>query len=295
MSNRPSLAIAAFALFVSLSACSDDEDFFDQQNQGSIEQRRAGSAASLEAQDATSVFNLVDATYAIVLRNAAGPLCTGQSRMRIDSQFALEIVQPTVTCLGFTFDLSALINSKLLSEALKSSLGNETSPAANLSHDGSMLLTKKVIDASFDPPRPLLVGPVIVEAGKYQGFAKTYPSTMSYTDPKTAAVTTRGGNFAVRVLEPALVYTNGNLTIDRVMHWEVRASGFEGIPAIYGMTFTRLDWHWSTRPLMIPKIEVDLTTSDLALISAGPVDSFISGLLGTLTVSMSLTQMTTAQ
>ena len=205
---------------------------------------------------------VANADYMVtVTSNSGDRICTGEATINVMSNFTMRFPEAVVECLTLKIDIANMIGASFTGS--KSSLANFTS-------DGEMLSAAVLGNAKFTPPRPFLIGPVIQDASIYTGFSRSVATVVDVVDPKTNDIKTARGQFAVDVIpdqttgEVLTSYSNqlsSKNSFDKVLHWSVSATGFEGIAAKDGLIFKRMEWYWNIQPVMIPKLVIygDLT------------------------------------
>jgi hypothetical protein len=217
--------------------------------------------------------------YAIsIIAKSGNEVCRGTTQINIMSNLELKFPSGTVKCLTLTIDLSKILGNSFLSA--NPGLGNFTS-------DGKVLYIKEIGKATFDPPRPFFLGPLVQNPADYKDFKLTVPETVTVNDPEANVSLSGTGQFDVEVLSVGEKYSNQLSPankFDNVMRWAISSSGFDGVPAKYGLLYKKMEWYWNTQPLMIPKIVI---SGDLAAF-IGSGGSGISRLVGDVTISLSV-------
>ena len=194
--------------------------------------------------------------------------------------------EAVVECLNLKIDIANMIGAGFTGS--KSSL-------ANFSSDGEMLSAAALGNAKFTPPRPFLLGPVIQDVNVYKGFSRSVATVVDVVDANTKDHKTAAGNFDVEVIpdqttgEVLTSYSNQlspKNSFDKVLHWSVSASGFDGIAAKDGLIFRRMEWFWNVQPVMIPKLVIygDLTN----FIGDSNGGSSVSQLLGDIKIEVTV-------
>jgi hypothetical protein len=142
---------------------------------------------------------------------------------------------------------------------------------------------KQIANANFYPERPLLIGPIIQNPEEFSGFTETTRHRLETLDQKTGKKITSEGEFTVSVIADQRELTVDGGDFEHVLHWKIEASGFSGIPKSQGLLFTKWEWYWNTRPIMIPKIVIVGEISDF--LSGNGSDA--SALVGEITIDLS--------
>ena len=236
------------------------------------------SGSSLNSESASLA---AKATYDILVLDGEGnTMCTGSVGFSIFSSMELDIEAPVADCLGLTFDLSRILNNQTLNGSISAGSGDPLAEVIeSFSHDGEMLYIKDLLGVSFEPARPAFIGPIIADHSIYEGYTKSVPSTATWVD-EVGAEQSAAGTWNVNVLESKTSFAGSSSTLDNVIHWSIETQGYESVPILQGLTFKKIEWWWSTAPLMLPKLAV--TTSIEAIL---PTESQgVSALLGDVTL-----------
>jgi hypothetical protein len=190
----------------------------------------------------------------------------------------MQFPEAVIRCLSLEIDLASMLGAKVAAG------GGFTTGQGVIQHDGFTLSMKSLAGADFDPPRPLLLGPIFQDAEKYKGYDKTTHHTMTFQDDSGRSVT-KEGDFTVKVKKFSADYVSTvdgkTLEFHDVLWWEM-TSNFD-TPAKHGLTFKKWEWFWNMRPLMIPGLKIEGTIGDFAT-GEGMVDA--DELLGTMTFEL---------
>lgn len=255
-----------------LSSCSGDDKAFKGGTNEAKPLSRVVEKASLNAEgpDIVGTFN-----FAISVMTNSGARFSGSGDLQIMSDFSLVAKSTKVTLGSMVLDMTGLIN-----RISSSFLENQTQ--GNFTKEDGILYVRDLGPASFDPPRPLLLGPLIVKPERYRGLKKTTQHDVTIQSGSTKK--SASGSLTVEVLETAGSFTSANgKSFDHVLHWVLSSHGFSGVPATKGFLFDRVEWWFNTKPLMIPKIAI---TGNLGELMTGKGDDVIKDLIGTVTVTI---------
>jgi hypothetical protein len=197
----------------------------------------------------------MNVTYDIVVQTASGAKpCTGTASIAIDSKFQFKVPDAKLKCLSLEIDIGKMLGA----------MSQDTGKKPDFSSDGKIFRVKTLGSATFEPARPVLLGPIIQDPSKFKGLQekKTYSATV--TDSKTGKVSTGSGDIEVRVLGVDEPFPHETFPDDfkSVLHWEMLATGFDGVPAAQALLFDRLEFYWNMRPIMVPKIVIEGTLTD---------------------------------
>lgn len=211
----------------------------------------ATSAAPTEAARVT--FDLA------VYGNSGAKLCDGEVKIQIMSDFTMKFPDSTAQCVSMKVDLSKALG------------GAETQGGkqeSNITSTDGILNFKSIAGGTFDPPRPFLLGPVVQNSEKYKGF------THHSEHQVTSASGSGSGAFDIEVLDVDTTYKNKYLEkpFDKILHWKIKASGFDGVKKSEGLLFKEMEWVWNTNPIMIPKLTIRGELGDLIEAEGGGSD-----------------------
>ncbi len=270
------------AILILINACDSEKSFISND----IEKKPEPTAIQSENQSlevAQIAPKIVDAIYDIDLTDEVGnTFCTGEIGLQILSDLTIKVDEPVVECLGLGFDLTRILNSETLSKGFDTNNKEGLEGLADsFSHDGSLLYIRELSGVSFSPERPFFVGPLIADHGKYEDLVQDFSSTATWTDD-LGNVQTSSGSFHLEVTEHLTSYTTPQETLDRIIHWHITSDGFNGLPALKGLTFKKFEWWWNSAPIMIPKFSI--VTDPSSLILGDSLDNLFNDLTLTLTI-----------
>lgn len=136
-------------------------------------------------------------------------------------------------------------------------------PQGNLSTDadGRILMTKRLGNIQFEPPRPLLLGPVIQDPSDFDGLQRLYPNIHYSSVPGSTGPPVDGyAGLLVRVINTRLpLKVQYEPKPVEVMHWEMTLVDPNGRGAAQNMEALlpeRLAFYWRTRPIQIPRLVI---------------------------------------
>ncbi len=267
------LAVPALVAVLALGAAAcDDSDEKVFKSPGNTESKPAatlleqlknsgGNGLSGQAEAPTPVASV---TYLMNIETAAGVgVCNGDFSGQILSNFSFKLPQAEIQCLGLTVDIAALLNGGgaggLGGGAAPAASGSgAANPLAAIEHDGYVLKLKSFLGASFEPARPVLLGPIVQNPEKYKGYDKVFETTLS--GDAGGEHIQKAGKFHVVVLDHHASYSNAGIVgkdkLESIIHWKMTAEGFDGVPANLGGAIDSLEFKWNTRPIMIPYIQI---------------------------------------
>jgi hypothetical protein len=227
---------------------------------------------------------VAEASYDISVTSRSGAsLCLGTASIEITSDFAMKFPAAKISCVSLTIDLAKVLG------ATQSSMGNN-----NMSSDGKMLYMDSFGSAKFEPARPFLVGPIIQDPSEYEGFSKSGDYTVTYD--KSGVQDTKSGKINVKVLETQGKYNAGNFDkkLDKVLHWQMTTTGFDGVPVANTFLFDKIEFYWNTRPIMVPKIVIEGYLGDFVTKNDGAKGAVnIDDVIGQIRLELTVTKFDT--
>ena len=222
-------------------------------------------------------------TYLIDIKMNSGlaPCPGGEISLAIAEDFTFQMPNSKIQCLSATIDITSLVGS-----ALSSGTGNFD--PAQLKSDGVIFSIADVAGAKFDPPRPLLIGPIVQDTSPLVRLDRKIDSTVTVENPGAGESHQAKGSFSVKVLDFAGTYSNQYIKnpFTNVLHWSLTTEGFEGVSPVHGMLIRKLEFFWNLRPIMVPKIIVSV--DNLGAFVSGGSQQDISALVGAVTISLTV-------
>jgi hypothetical protein len=278
MSTRISgLALALLVFAVQPGCNSDDEAVFSQGDnlegkpkatllgelEGAIGTNGDGSPKEPEV--------VASVRYkAKITSNSGASICSGEIGIDILSDFNMKFPNAFLDCVSLRIDLGGILGAQ------QAAAGSQATGQGKISHDGQVLAMESIANATFAPPRPLLVGPIVQQEDKYKGFKRTSEHTMTYTnDAGESAEAT--GSFDIKVINHQTTFKYEGNEFDKVMHWEM-TSNFDA-PAKHGLTFKKWTWFWNTRPIMIPGFVIEGSLGDFIEGDSAEMAEALTGVL----------------
>jgi hypothetical protein len=270
--------IAALLLILGLTGCSGDAPK-PSPKKGPAEDAKKNEAPTLvsRARYEVRVFPANDvkncqATPGCVpdsMNNGALVLASGEIVMETMSNFAIRFVSGKVSVLdnpALTLDLGPSLN-KFAPDP------NQDNTAGNISSDlgNRVVMTKRVGNIAFDPPRPLILGPIIQDPQQFADIDKLYPDITFKKVPGTEGPDVSGrASIRVKTLNPREKYTPrpgatfATAPFD-VLHWEMTLDNSRSISSqnIQALLLNRVGFYWRTRPIQIPRLVLDTTLASL--------------------------------
>lgn len=197
--------------------------------------------------------------YLIEVRTETAGLCTGEFSAEILSNFSFKLPNSRIQCVGLTIDLASLLNGGNVTGVPASGQSGTTADSlAGISHDGYILSLKQLAGANFDPPRPLLLGPVFQNIDKFAGFNREITSHL--TAESAGQRYDAMGRFHVSVINNKETYSNAAIKdktpLDKIVHWKMTVEGFDGVPSTVGVLMPSIEFKWNTRPIMVPYVQI---------------------------------------
>jgi hypothetical protein len=179
-------------------------------------------------------------------------ICMGTAMINIMSDFSIIFPQGIIKCSSLKIDMARILGSATTRTAEEKAKEVRT-------HDNKVMYVSYLMGANFTPPRPLMIGPIITRPEDFLNFSPPPTDTsMTGVSAATGKQYAGTGSFAIRVNEVKGRYTNKVVgeTFNDIIRWEIGASGFEGVPKSLGMLFTKMEWWYNIKPIMIPKIAI---------------------------------------
>jgi hypothetical protein len=276
MSTRiPGLALAMLVFAAQPGCNSEDEAVFSQGDnlEGKPKATLLGELEGLGANgDGTPKDPEVVASVrykAKITSNSGASICNGEIGIEILSDFNMKFPNAFLDCVSLRIDLGGVLGAQ------QASAGSQTGKG-KISHDGQVLAMETIANATFDPPRPLVVGPIVQQEDKYKGFKRTSEHTMTYTNDAGEKAEARG-SFDIKVINHQTTFKYDGNEFDKVMHWEM-SSNFD-VPAKHGLTFKKWTWFWNTRPIMIPGFVIEGSLGDFIQGDSAEMAEALTGIL----------------
>lgn len=215
-----------------------------------------------------SVAEIASLTFALgIFSNSGAAVCKGEVEAQIFSNFTVKIPKGQALCGSVTVDLAKMLPD------ITSSMGQlgalSTVPGDKLVYIAS------IAGASFDPPRPILLRPIVRKPDGFKGLDKTSTHTVTAKSETGETISGRG-SFRVEVLSVNETEKIKDNTFDKVIHWRITREGFEGLSALNGLLFDSWEWWFNTSPIMIPRIKIKGTIKDFIQAS----DPSVMGVFG---------------
>ena len=288
--NRNKIIALIFSVGA-LVGCGEAEDSFIFSTPGASESKPVAVHAPLLARSNLTasgqpVTKAAAVNYLIsVTSNSGNEVCSGKASIEIMSDFTMKFPTAKIKCLTLAIDMAGIIGASANSSAVNLS---------NLASDGSVLSIDEIANATFDPPRPMLLGPVVQDPSIYKGFKRTVDTQVTVKDANSKLnKKSAKGQFDLAVIEgPNDVLTTYKNKLspkndfDKVLNWTIAAKGFDGIPAKNGLLLKKMEWFWNIEPIMIPKLVI---VGELAgFIETDGSQASINQLIGDITIKLAV-------
>jgi hypothetical protein len=200
--------------------------------------------------------------------SAKGCLCVGAVYLNINEDFSLAFPNSKAKCsLIGDLDLEKLLNGF-----------GDKEPGPPPESDGKVLRLAKMGSMTFTPARPFLVGPIVQDTSKFQGYTETRSYHASYNDKQSGQTGEADGQITLNVLEAGSSLTPLFMPqshFENIVRFEMLTTGFKGVPRSKGFLFDRAEFTLNSRPISIPRIRLQSKASDL--IPASPAQSTTGG------------------
>jgi hypothetical protein len=259
------------------SACSSgDERVF----QGGNNEAKPQSTALVEKlnADLESAEVMGTYTYAIKIATKSGVSFDGKAKLQVLSDFSLRTLEADIQ-IG-----SLKLNLKSLTSRLSFDFFKEAQDKIVL--DGGIVYLRKFGSATFDPPRPLFIGPIVRNVERFKNLKKTSTHTVKVDDGNKPME--GQGTFTVEVLETKGTYKPPRpikgIDFSNILHWQLTSSGFETVPTDQVLSFRKIEWWYNTSPIGVAKISI---TGDLGdMLKQGEKNQ--KAIVGEVTISMEI-------
>ncbi len=265
---------------------------------GMVERRPASQVGAFEA--STDVIDgsksLAGLRYRLELLTASEvSLCKGVFAAHLYADFTLRFEDSQINCGSFLIDVNSLLGtinllSSLDSVTSKDASGAQTELPVSLIHDGKILyLGALEKNLTFEPPRPVLIGPLIFDHSKFKGLKTSVTTKVSINEPDFVGSDT--GTYTAEVLEVDQVFKNEAISsgLNHTIHWQIITEGLQNLPDKYGMFMPKFELWWNSAPIMIPRVRLELNGRSLiAQIDELGNAEKVTNLVGNLTIDINL-------
>jgi hypothetical protein len=253
----------AIGLAWSFAGCrSSDEGIFKG---GSSESKPSSSVGSGLTESAE-----VLGTFKFALRitsNSEAAVCRGEIEATIKSDFTLDVPNGVAQCASIKIDLAKMLP--------KLTGGIDKIGGLSAGKGDKLIYLASIGAASFSPPRPLLLQPIVRKHEGLKDFDKTSTHTLTVKEA-SGQTTVKDGSFRVQVLGINQTEQIKDQTFDKVIHWKISRDGFDGITALNGLLFDSWEWWFNTNPIMIPRMRIKGNIKDFVEVS----DESLKGVMG---------------
>ena len=288
--NKIALTLLSWGMVLHLTGCDDGSSF----KGGVNESKPFSEAGKNTSSDGTKgdMPGIFRATYQASVEpvngGILGKLCDGIIKLSVEENMKQS--------------LSGSLNCTLMGEMNLDSLMPDMGEILDMDlsrYEKASYLTRLPNStlAAFDPPRIYMLTPLIQDPSKF--INKETGEKFSYTQQSTfnGAGVSATGQFQINVLDLVSVTPpNYPETFNDVLKFEVLNSGFDTIPADApipgGPLFDKMTFYYSTRPIALPKIEIEFDLKKLPKpegTSSSPLIDTLGGvLLGKLKLTLDL-------
>jgi hypothetical protein len=236
-----------------IGCTSSDESVF----KGGSSESKPSSAAASALTESVEVLG----TFKFALRitsNSEAAVCRGEVDATIKSNFTLEVPNGVAQCASIKIDLGKMLP--------KLTGGLDKIGALSAGKGDKLIYLAGIGAASFSPPRPLLLQPIVRKHEALADFDKTSTHTLTVKEA-SGGTTTKDGSFRVQVLGINQTEKIKDQTFDKVIHWKISRSGFDGVSALNGLIFDSWEWWFNTNPIMIPRMRIKGNIKDFVEVS----------------------------
>lgn len=231
---------------------------------GSTESKPSSTAGSGLTESVSELGNFKFALR--ISSNSEAVICRGEIEAVIKSNFTLDVPSGTAQCGSIKIDLGKMLP--------KLSGGIDRIGAISAGKGDKLVYLASIGAASFSPPRPLLIQPIVRKHEVFQDFDKTSSHTLTVKEA-SGETTSKEGSFRVQVVGINQTETIKDQSFENVIHWKISRQGFEGISAMNGLLFDSWEWWFNTNPIMIPRMRIKGNIKDFVEVSEGSLKAVV--------------------
>ncbi len=207
-------------------------------------------------------------------------LCAGEATLIGYSNYEVKQEGEAKCPLGLKIDLAEMMGG----DGFKAPSPEE---AKRYPFYGKVSRLSSLGKTKYSPPRTFVLGPVIQNVQDYTGFHYSENLHVSHISKK-GEVQQGDGTLHVQVISAGGDFRPEGYpeTFKKVLHWEMRAEGFQGVNKGEAMLYDRFEYYWSTSPIAIPMIRIRGAVSNFV---DGPIIAALGGaVVGEITVELIL-------
>ncbi len=195
--------------------------------------------------------------YEMVIMGTDGKrLCEGEIELNMLTNANIEVGDASLKCLGYSVPVKQFIPDM-----------NNEEMAGSVEVSGGSGETDKVLRMpsmgvyKFNPPRPMLVGPIIQDTSSLQGYSEERDYIVTGT--KDGKAVEMGGKIKLFVLSIDQTYQPSDMKepLDQVIKWEMDAEGFSKAVPAETLCFERYEMWWNTRPIALARLIIENSAS----------------------------------
>lgn len=234
----------------------DDEVFMDPR----VDATRARNLMEESRPGTRLLVPIARTSYRVrVFGQGGAEICSGAVDLELMSNLGFGPANGAMVCLNQKIDLGRM---------LAGVSGTPEEDDTEMVADGTMVRVRRFGGVTFNPPRPLVVGPIVQDPAQFTGLNQASQHVATWKNPANGQVVNATGTTSVRVLGVNQTFSSPTLqrSFDRILHWEMVSTGYDGIPKSDAFIFDRIEMLWNSRPLAVPRIVIE-----------GNVRNFISG------------------
>ena len=192
------------------------------------------------------------------------PICEGESTATINNRGIISLKWEHLTCLkGLKISAENFfsLDGERLVDVIRSKYDPRKFPDYQLlSRSADVTITKKIATSTgigplFYPPKIVAIHPIIQDPSIFVDYSFTQETTLY--DPVIAKGQTTGITSLV-VHEVDKVYYSEILDrkFEHIIHFSIVNEGYPGTFKMSYMLFDRMEFYWSYRPVLVPKLVV---------------------------------------
>jgi len=225
------------------------------------------------------------ASYRVrVFGKSGGEICSGAVDLQLLSNLGFGPANGGMTCLSQKIDLGRM---------LAGLSGTPESDDTEMIADGTMVRVRRFGGVTFTPARPLVVGPIVQNPAMFMNLHETSQHLATWRNPANGQVVNATGSTTVNVLGVNQTFESATLnkTFDKILHWEMTSTGYDGIPKSDAFIFDRIEMLWNSRPLVVPKIIIEGGVRDfLSSDRRQPIEIFADIFIGRVKIVLEATR-----
>jgi hypothetical protein len=276
--NKISSILPALTCFNMMASCTSGEVFKTGNNE-TKPPRQQGAADSSGLEAASKPILAADYNVSVDASNGQN-LCKGVANVILGGDLKFKPTG-TLKCI--------MVGDKKIEELFKDTTQEDELDPAKYPEAGRVTRKPNPLPgtpgATFDPPRPSLLGPLIQRPDEFEGYRYVEQSRLTLINE--AGTVQDQGAFLIQVKDVGSSFSpeGSGKTYDQIIHWEISASGFSNVQKGAIGVFDRSEYWQNVRPISIPQIKFYTKLSQLF---SGGMSQLGDAFLGPVTISITL-------